>query len=114
VTELDDFMLGWIVGLVEADGCIGAYRNGSPAMAPKVMVASSDLPVLRRVQRTLNCGGIYANNGDNGITKKQMYQWQTTTRADALAVIDLIYEYLSTRRRAQVRRALRLANVGRN
>lgn len=105
----DPFELGWAVGIVEGEGCIGAYGNPK---CPKVMVSSSDLGVVRRIKQTFGCGAIYTNNGvGNGLTKKQMYQWTTTRMADGIAVAEILYPYLSARRRAQVRRAFKLANL---
>lgn len=109
----DSFELGWIVGIVEGEGCIGAYRNGAVnTKCPKVMVSSSDISVVQRVKVTLGCGKIYTRKDvGNGLTKKTMYEWRTTTRADAIAVSEILYPYLSARRRAQIRRAFQRSQV---
>jgi hypothetical protein len=84
VSELDDFELGWVVGLIEV---------------------STDYMVLFRMKSILKCGRI-SERKTALANRKRMWAYKISVAADVAAVIELTYEHLSLRRQDQCRKVL--------
>lgn len=97
-SDLTDFELGWIVGMIEGEGHIGI--NGHQA---RITVVSTDKPNLRRIQKSLGCGKIYPRKVRPGW--KPSWGWTVYISSDVKAVVEILYPHLSARRRRQCRKA---------
>jgi hypothetical protein len=100
VSELDDFELGWVVGLIEGEGCISAHNDKAA-----IIVVSTDYMVLFRMKSILKCGRI-SERKTALANRKRMWAYKISVAADVAAVIELTYEHLSLRRQDQCRKVL--------
>jgi len=101
VNVLTDLQLGWIVGLIEGEGCIQLRK---PAR-PNVTVASTDADVIEKL---LILTGIGTTRTAKRKTKrnKQVYVWNVTKRDDAGRLLELILPHLCKRRNAKASKTI--------
>lgn len=97
--EINDFDLGWFVGMFEGEGYIGSNKS-----KPQIVIVSTDKPNLLRIQRVLGCGKVYPRKAVRG--NKASWAWKVSVLADVIAIVEFMYPYLGARRRHQCRRAM--------
>lgn len=91
----EELLFAWACGLYEGEGsCTFGTR------CRRLSVANKDREVLERFQLAVGCGTI------NGPYRNGMLQWQVSRAVTLEALVDRMWPYLSTRRRAQIERVM--------
>jgi len=110
---MTDFELGWLVGLLEGEGCFGltGYRSGENKTTPIIQLAMTDLDVVRRAAAILGGGqkeprvqlaaGQMAGT-DGPIARKTVYRWRVAGKR-AIEVMRLVLPHMGERRSARIR-----------
>jgi hypothetical protein len=87
----------WVAGVYEGEG--SAFCRGANN-APTVSIGNADLEVLDRVSEWTGLGRIHGPYEHAG-SKKPMYYWTVTLPEDIVRFFDMMWEWLSSRRREQ-------------
>jgi len=88
----------WAAGFFDGEGCVSVNRMPSGNYL-RLQVASTDLPVLERLQRVIGCGrinGPYQHHPDHKTRAhhKPVWHWRASSD-EARAALDLIKPWLS-------------------
>jgi hypothetical protein len=88
--------LAWAAGLFDGEGSFTSLcsKTASKTPYPRATMAQKDPEVLLKLQTIVGCGAIY---------RYKLYMWATNSIADAMAVYNLLYPWLSTLKREQGR-----------
>lgn len=110
--NLSPFDLGWLVGVVEGEGCFYCKDSKSRLKSGKFVypmcgftVMSTDEDVMRRLEVLLDLqakGPYYKDQEDK---RKVVWSIQITGNR-AVAIMKTLYEHLSIRRKEQIDKAL--------
>ena len=114
--HMANFEFGWIVGLIEGEGCPTVNRKRK-YYQPELWLSSTDKDVMDRfifwVNKTFPPQGNHEKEAKLMLRKpkgkstyKMQYIAQITSRR-ALDLMTLIYPYMSERRRAQINRVMK-------
>lgn len=113
--NLSDFDLGWIIGLIEGEGCFTDYTNPKTGhYCVQMLVASTDKDVIDRLVSLVNMGRVgvkdYTNNEKfrnvNGDPYKTQWWWTISDRSDFRSLCTKIVDKMSERRSARIRSIL--------
>lgn len=106
---MDDFGLGWLVGILEGEGTFTVNKTtkgGKVYVYPQVAVNSTDEEVPRKLLEITGlgtvCGPFYYKDKPNW---KPRWLWTIRGKA-ATEVMDMAYPHLSSRRQQQIRKSL--------
>jgi len=103
------FDLGWAVGFFEGEGCFSVSvqkrnNNNIDYSFPVATLANTDLFRLRRFYNIVSVGRI--SDKYQRKTGKPYWVWRAHTFTEVHHVANLLYPYLSPRRRQQARKVL--------
>ena len=97
------FQLGWVVGILEGEGCFHTQKRGARWRC-RISVTNTDQTLLKQLEVLLEAGRIYGPYGPYKAQRKPFYVYQVCRRDDLQRVLGLIYPHLSGTRKAQIRR----------
>jgi hypothetical protein len=101
----------WAAGLYDGEGCSALlhHRTHAGHMTPELSVTQSSgagpPEVLRRFAAIVHAGAVSGPYAQRSSTK-DVYRWKASARADAERVIELLWPFLGTIKRAQARSLL--------
>ena len=103
---MDDFELGYVVGLYEGEGTFtaGRLRRNWRRGRPRIRVSMRDLDPLEKLQRYTGMGTLREGKTPKGYP---YYRWQVGKVHEAFALAAEMYPHLSRRRQEQIWRVLR-------
>ena len=106
-TEVNDFDLGWIVALLEGEGCFTADRHDVryEKRYPRITLAMTDLDVVQRAAKILGCGSIMKPRTPQGPNSKPQHRCVLVGRK-AEAWMRKLEPYMGERRKAKIRQIL--------
>lgn len=113
--SLTPFDIGWIVGILEGEGCFGAYPdNRRPTtFSVKIQMESTDYDVVLKLN-SLIPGRVWESNypskTKNFPNAKNSWRWAVSDKNSVKAVIELIYPHMSLRRQEQLTKVLSHCN----
>ena len=109
---MDDFQLGWIVGLYEGEGC---FTAGGDRKIYRIRITMKDLEPLERAAEVTGVGHIQGprytgplKSGEPNL--RPFWRWQVSTRQHIDDLITLMYPHLSPRRQSQIVAVLEKCN----
>lgn len=108
---LSEFDLGWVVGILEGEGCFGAYQdNRRPStVSVKVQMESTDYDVVVHLNELIP-GRIWESNYPSKIKSfpnaKPSWRWAISTKSQVKELCTLIYPLMSQRRQEQITKVL--------
>jgi len=97
--------LAWVAGLFEGEGCIAHSRNGKYGQW-FLVVASTDLDVLERLQEWTGVGNI-SGPTQRSESHKPCWTWRSTKRDETYALLIALYPWLGARRQERARECLK-------
>ena len=106
IKELNLFDLGWLVGIIEGEGCFvrSVDKRRPNTINCKVQVESTDFDVIKRIQDLLG-GSIIESNYPAKYrafpSAKNSWRWSVSSKANVKEVSNIIYPYLSLRSKEQ-------------
>ena len=109
--SISNFDLGWIVGILEGEGCFGAYsdKRRPDTWTVKVQMESTDYDVVLKLN-SLYSGRVWESNYPSKKksfpSAKDSWRWAISNRHDVKALCVLVYPYMSHRRKLQIDRVL--------
>ena len=109
--SLDDLTKGWIIGIIEGEGCFGLYEDKrSPGtFSLKIQVESTDKDVIEKLQQHLG-GRVWESNYPSKFkafpNAKPSWRWGISSKKKAKPVLELIYPFLSIRRKEQAKKLM--------
>jgi hypothetical protein len=110
VDKMPDFELGWVVGLLEGEGCFFITRRTKgpygPYLYARVTVCMTDRDVLERLQRTTGVGTLEKTRARKDPEHKPISQWIVCRHQEAIELMVAVYPFMGTRRQAKIREVL--------
>lgn len=106
---MDKFDLGWIVGILEGEGCFTTHSPSRTRQYLQVAVAMSDEDTIKRLSGLLNAS--YHKRPDNRPGRLMMYRTQVNGRR-AEALMREVRPFLSARRSARIQELLSVSEDG--
>ena len=109
--NINDFDKGWLVGLIEGEGCfvLSEDKRRPGTYTVKIQVESTDHDVIFRLEKLLN-GNVIESNYPSKFkafpNAKDSWRWTVSTKKQVAHVISLVYEHLSIRRKQQADRLI--------
>lgn len=109
--SLTQFDIGWIVGILEGEGCFGAYsdKRRPTTFSVKIQMESTDHDVVLRLNKLIP-GRVWESNypskTKNFPSAKDSWRWAISDKNSVKSVINLIYPYMSVRRQEQLNKVL--------
>jgi hypothetical protein len=97
--KLEPLRLGWIVGIVEGEGWLGA-SGGRPGQAT-ITVQMTDLDVIERLAEWSGVGNVSGPYHVRHTDRQDTWKWSVTARDDAAWLIGQMAPYLGARRKAK-------------
>lgn len=113
--SFDELTKGWIVGIIEGEGCFGLYQDKRRpnTYSIKIQVESTDQDVIDKLHRHLG-GRVWESNYPAKYrafpNAKPSWRWNVSSKKECKLVLDIIYEYLSIRRKAQAIKLIEYIN----
>jgi hypothetical protein len=98
--------IAWAAGFYEGEGCI-IYSRSERSSVWRITVVNTDLEPLERFMKVVGAGSIYEVPKKYQAHHKKCFQWQTARSADIYAVVDLLWDHLSARRKEQINDTIR-------
>lgn len=102
---MTNFELGWLVGIIEGEGCFTTSTN-KQGIYPRIEVTSTDTFVVQRCFNLAggHINGPYPQTGRFG--NKEVWRWRLSTKAECVTLIELILPHLSERRAERARQII--------
>lgn len=101
--------LAWAAGLFEGEGCIAVSRRANKLHDQwSLVLASTDLDVLKRLQTVVGMGNITGPLGRSD--HKPYWTWRVTRREHVYALLVAIYPWLLQRRQDRALECLAAIN----
>jgi hypothetical protein len=116
---LTEFDLGWVVGILEGEGCFGTYedKRRPSTFTVKIQMESTDYDVVIRLN-SLIPGRIWESNYPSKQkafpNAKPSWRWAISNKAKVKSLCKLIYPYMSKRRTQQIDKVLLNCEYKRN
>ena len=108
--KLSDFELGWVVGILEGEGCffITSRTKGpyGPYLYARVTVCMTDRDVLERLQRVTGIGMLEKIRERKDPRHKPISQWIVCRNQEAIELMVAVYPHMGARRQAKIREVL--------
>jgi hypothetical protein len=100
VKQLTDFEIGYIAGIIDGEGSIGAYRsvsilNNKEYINVVVQVSNTDLAMMEWLSSILG-GKLYSFKCKGG--RKQAYKW-SRSGTNVIPVLELVLPHLKIKKR---------------
>lgn len=108
---LNDFNLGWIVGILEGEGCFGAYADSRrpSTFSVKIQMESTDYDVVVRLN-SLVPGRVWESNYPSKTKSfpnaKPSWRWAISDKSSVKELCIKLYPYMSERRKQQIDKVL--------
>ena len=108
---IDPFSLGWVVGILEGEGCFGAYvdKRRSDAWTVKVQMESTDQDVVLRLNSIIP-GRIWESNYPSKTKSfpnaKDSWRWAVSDKTSVKDLCVMVRPYMSIRRQEQIDKVL--------
>jgi hypothetical protein len=105
--SISDLDLGWAIGLLEGEGCFGAYsdKRRPDTWTVKIQMESTDYDVVTRLN-TLFLGRVWESNYPSKKKAfplaKDSWRWSISDKQRVKTLCLLIYPHMSLRRKAQI------------
>lgn len=107
VFELDDFNLGWLVGIIEGEGSISSRLNSKTGyLTVELTVASTDLDMIDKLDSLYPGKSEYIREYKNHY--KTQYIWAVTDRGGVRTVLSKILPHMGSRRRERILEVLNM------
>lgn len=100
---MEAFDQGWLVGILEGEGCFSIRKEGKQ---PCLEVVMTDLDVLKRVQALIGFGGIVGPFKTRQPHHKPPYRWRSMSKKDLFPFFREILPHMSDRRAEKIREIL--------
>jgi hypothetical protein len=108
--KLTDFELGWVVGILEGEGCFFITRRAKGPYGPylygRVTVCMTDRDVLERLQRVTGIGKLERVRERQDPKHKPISQWIVCRNQEAIELMVAVYPHMGARRQAKIREVL--------
>jgi len=108
--------LAWVAGLLEGEGCFFPIEYKTPKYGPyvyaRVAVLMTDLDVLQRIQDLTGVGKITGPTIRENPKHKPIWKWTVTKHRDALLLMEAVYPWMGSRRRARIDEVLAMVEKG--
>jgi hypothetical protein len=89
--------LWWVAGLLEGEGCFGTQKSGYVT----IQVQTADREVIEKLVEFTGLGHVSGPFKTRAAHHAPMYGWHPSG-ANAVALIELVYPLLSSRRQARI------------
>jgi len=105
VNELSDFELGFVVGLIEGEGCVGLQlhsaggRSKSKHLEIYVSIDNTKKELLEHLQKVLGCGRVYRHMKSSRPDHKEQFCLRVLKQKDQKALLKRILPYLIIKNR---------------
>jgi hypothetical protein len=101
---LHKFELGWVVGILEGEGCFTLLRRSSGAIYPRVQVKMTDEDAVRRLKRWTGLGNVFGPWKDGSYRgRKPQWEWAVQKVEDVRTLMKMVYPFMGKRRRERIR-----------
>lgn len=103
---MTDFDIGWLVGIIEGEGCfvLSQDKRRPNLYNVKVQVESTDYDVILKLHNLVG-GNILESNYPSKFkhfpNAKNSWRWTVSTKIKVKEIIELVFPYLSVRRKQQ-------------
>ena len=108
--RMSSFELGWVVGLLEGEGCFFVNTCGTPKYGPyayaRVAVCMTDRDVLERLQEVTGIGRLERIRARKDPKHKPISQWVVCRNQEAIDLMVAVYPHMGARRQAKIREVL--------
>ncbi len=104
--KLRKYDLGWVVALIEAEGCISVTRRKSGRPYPRLTVQMTDWDVIEELWSRLDLRGHMTGPYRYG-DRKPVWHWKANG-AEAIEIIKMVLPYLGMRRAARAREVIEM------
>lgn len=106
---LTAYEFGWVVGILEGEGCFGGFNTPRGPQRPylRVNVVSTDREILDRLQEML--GGSICVHGKPHPNWKKSWRWTLAKQGSVLPLMEAIAPLMSPRRAERIRELLHLS-----
>ena len=110
IFELSDFDLGWLIGMLEGEGCVNSHINKkSGYLCTSLSIASTDKDVVDRLNKLFpGAARNYKREYDNHY--KTQYLWSINKRKDIRTISQTVIPFLSERRKLQFGKVINMIN----
>jgi len=112
--HLSDFDLGWVVGIIEGEGCFVRYQDKRrpTTWSIKIQVESTDHDVILKLKQLLG-GNIWESNYASKYKRfpdaKPSWRWAITNRKLGVPLLQMLQPNMSVRRQKQIQLLLDIA-----
>jgi hypothetical protein len=117
IREMNEFELGWVAGLLEAEGAFYPVEFRTPKYGPyrygRVSVVLTDLDVLERLRALTGVGNIAGPVVRENPNHKPIWQWKVSKNKESITLMRAVYPWMGERRRARIDEVLALVEKGR-
>jgi hypothetical protein len=96
----------WAAGLFEGEGSFGLRRNGTVLLS----LGSTDKDVIERFRGVVGVGRISSQPPGRNHRRKRLWRVDVIQVGEVLRVIEIVYPWLGTRRRARADEAVAVIN----
>jgi hypothetical protein len=107
---LTEFELGWVVGILEGEGCFFITRRTKGSYGPylytRVTVCMTDRDVLEQLQRVTGIGKLERIRERKDPKHKPISQWIVCRSQEAIELMVAVYPHMGARRQAKIREVL--------
>jgi len=108
--RMTDFELGWVVGILEGEGCFFVTTRSTPKYGPyvyaRVTVCMTDRDVLERLRKVTGVGVLERVRARKDPRHKPISQWIVCRNQEAIELMVAVYPHMGTRRQAKIREVL--------
>jgi hypothetical protein len=106
--NLEDVLVNkaWAAGLFEGEGSFGLRRNGTVLLS----LSSTDKDVIERFRSVIGTGRISSQPPGRNGRRKRIWRVDVIQVAEVLRIIEILYPWLGTRRRARADEAIDAIN----
>jgi hypothetical protein len=100
--QMSDFELGWVVGLLEGEGCFSIDRPANrPNVYVRVEVQTADRDVLERLAEYTGLAGVYGPYKTRSKKHAPMFGWHVTGKI-AVELMELVRNHMGGRRQRRI------------
>lgn len=103
--QTEEGLIGWAAGIYEGEGCFSmrwsTSRNQNKRY-PQIAIVSTDLDVLEDWKAIVGYGNINLRKTKNPLGQKPIYCLTIGARSQIVKVIEMLWPYLSNRRRQSI------------
>jgi hypothetical protein len=110
--RMSSFEFGWVVGVLEGEGCFFVNTCGTPKYGPyayaRVAVCMTDRDVLERLRDLTGIGRLEKIRARKDPKHKPISQWVVCRNQEAIELMVAVYPHMGARRQAKIREVLAL------